>query len=236
MKLLKSSAGRQALICVVLFFSVVAGANSQGRPLTVGDVARILRSGGEDDMDVPEFLAAVYGSRARAALEAILEKPSTVETFSLQLSALTAAQYPRIGVSTDLLVRFVNDTASDLPPALREILGVRAAKALSTQPNVQLRQFWIQMGTDPRRLYRQFVPIGLACAVGEPAIADLQAMSNSPDSVLARRATNVVRELTLRGSEARVCGRTSRTSAPRFPDYVRPEIARKGEAILREIP
>ncbi len=237
MRLQGSGVARKAVIHAVLCMCVVATAYSQGRPLTVGEVARILRFGGEDDMEMPEFLAAVYGPRARAAVEAILEKPATVETYSLQLSALTAAQYPRIGVNKDLLIRFVvNDSASRLPPALREILGVRAAKALSTQPNAQLRAFWIQMGSDPRRLYRQFVPVGLACALGEPAIVDLQPMSNSPDSVLSRRATNVVRELTLKGSEARVCGRTSRISAPSFPDHVRPEIARKGETIRREIP
>src|SRR2546422_7102567 len=82
-----SRVARKALVYLVLLVCVVAKAYSQGRPLTVGEVARILRFGGDDDMEMPEFLAAVYGPRARAAVEAILEKPATVETYSLQLSA-----------------------------------------------------------------------------------------------------------------------------------------------------
>jgi len=210
---------------------------AQARALTVEQITRILQSGGEDDFDMPEFVAAAYGPRAKPGLEVILERPSARASFFLQLAALTAAQYPRIGIRQDLLLDYATGPRlRSLPAELREVLRTRAIKALSTQPDPSLRGFWIQLQAHPTALYRQFAPFGLACAVGSAALPDIEALSHGVDSVLLRQANRALREFAERGTEARICGRVSRGEAPEFPREIRPGLRARGEQFLREIP
>jgi hypothetical protein len=212
-------------------------ASAQDRALSVDQVTRMLTSGPEDDFDMPEFVAAAYGPRAKPGLELILEHPSERANFLIQLAALTAAQYPRIGIRQDLLLDYATGPRlRSLPAELREILRTRAMKALSTQPNASLRDFWAHLQAHPTALYRQFVPFGLACSVGTAALPDLEAMSHGVDSVLLRQASRALREFAERGAEARVCGRASRGDAPEFPREIRPGLMARGEHFLREIP
>jgi len=211
--------------------------SAQDRALSVEQITRIFESGGEDDFDMPEFVAAAYGPRAKPGLELILDRPSSRANFLIQLAALTAAQYPRIGIRQDLLLDYATGPRlRSLPAELREVLRTRAIKALSTQPDASLRGFWVQLQAHPTALYRQFAPFGLACAVGTAALPDLEAMSQGVDSVLLRQAKRALGEFTARGSEARVCGRVSRGEAPAFPREIRPGLLSRGERFLREIP
>ena len=233
---------RAALLLLMLMVAPMAlrlrsRLSAQGRELSVEQITRMLQFGGEDDFDMPEFVAAAYGPRAKPGLEVILERPSARATFLLQLAALTAAQYPRIGIRQDLLLDYATGPRlRSLPSELREVLRTRAIKALSTQPDPSLQAFWIQLQAHPTALYRQFVPFGLACAVGSAALPDLEALSHGVDSVLSRQANRALRELAERGTEARICGRASRGEAFEFPREIRPGLRVRGEQFLREIP
>jgi len=233
---------RATLFLLLLMIALVASgdasdASAQDRPLSVDQVTRMLASGPEDDFDMPEFVAAAYGPRAKPALELILEGTSARTNFFIQLAALTAAQYPRIGIRQDLLIDYATGPRlRSLPAELREVLRTRAIKALSTQPDSSLQGFWLQLQTHPTAFYRQFAPFGLACSVGTAALPDLEAMSHGADSVLLRQASRALREFAERGTEARVCGRASRGEAPEFPREIRPALMARGEQFLREIP
>lgn len=226
-----------ALVTLPVALGLPRRLDAQDRPLSVEQITKILESGGEDDFDMPEFVAAAYGPRARPALESILERPSTRANFLLQLAALTAAQYPRVGVRTALLLDYVEGPRlSAIPVAIREVLRTRALKALSTQPDPSLQGFWMKLQTHPTPLYRQFAPFGLACSIGTTALPDLEAMSRGVDSVLVRQANRALHELVERGTEGRICGRVSRGEAPQFPREVRPGLMARGQRFLSEIP
>jgi len=66
---------------------------AQGKGLTVEQLTRIYMSGGDvmgwDEFDVPEFVAAAYGQRAREAVEKLLSAPVTGDNFYTQLEAVT---------------------------------------------------------------------------------------------------------------------------------------------------
>src|SRR5882672_10151865 len=221
---------RTTLMFALVLSGVPSRVTTQQRALSVDEVTQILLSGSEDDFDMPEFVAAAYGPRAKAALDLILERPSERGTFVLQLAALTAAQYPRIGVRQDLLLDYATGPRlRSLPTELREVLRTRALKALSTQPDASLRDFWLQLQSHPTALYRQFTPFGLACALGATAVPDLEAMSQGTDSTLVRQASRALREFAERGADARVCGPASRAEAAQFPREIRPALLSRGE-------
>jgi hypothetical protein len=229
------------LFVVVTSFTVlgipVTGGQSQQRDLTPDELTRIIRSGNEDDLQLPEIIAGLYGQRAKRALESLLEGSSTREAFLLQLSALTVAQYPRVGIRLELLKEYATGSRlNGLPDGLRQILRVRALKALSTQPDPALRDFWLQLRSHPARLYRQFVPFGLACAIGPVAIADLEQLRQDTDTVLRRQAERVIYDFSVDGLGARVCGGATRDEAPKFPTELRPALIRRSEQIRRAIP
>lgn len=225
----------------IALLTLSTGSVAQRRPLTVEEVTRIFNSGGDrigwDEFDVPEFVAAAYGPRARSALLTILEEPSTQENYYLQLEALTAAQYPRIGVPLGPVLEYANGTRGErLPPELRGIVRQRAIKALSTHPDRSLVPFWMELLEDPNPMFRQFVPFGLSCAVGEEAMGELARLVTSSDSVLARLADRAKRELAGRGPDAMVCGTAARLTALDHPRVMRPALREAGQHILREIP
>lgn len=209
----------------------------QQRALTADEVERIIRAGPEDDLQIPEIIAALYGPRAKRGLEALLNRPSSRESFLLQLSALTTAQYPRVGIKLDILKDYASgNRLSSLPTGLAQILRTRAFKALSTQPDPELRDFWLQLRSHPVRLYRQFVPFGLACAVGLSSLPDLEQLRQGTDTALRRQAEKVTREFAAKGALAQVCGGATRDDAPQYPQTLPPALTERSERLRREIP
>lgn len=221
----------------LIVLAIPATKGQSQRPLTTDEMTRIIRSGNEDDLQLAEIIAGLYGRRAKPGLESLLERSSNRETFFLQLSALTVAQYPRVGIRLELLMEYVaGDRLSNLPTSLRQVLKVRALKALSTQPDPTLRSFWLQLRTNPTTLYRQFVPFGLACAVGPAALVDLEPLLIDSDTILSRQSQRAVNDLRTNGIGARVCGYATRDEAPHYPAQLPPALMNRSERLRREIP
>jgi len=225
-----------AIIACVLPIAV----NGQGRPLTVAEVTQVFYSGGDeagwDEFMVPKFVAAAYGPRAKSALEEILREPSTPQNYYVQLEALTAAQYPRVGVSTDIVRLFAGHGKSmSLPPEISGILRQRAIKALSTHPDPNLTSFWDSLASDPNPMFRQFVAFGIACALGDDARARLQTLASTNDSVAVRQSNRALQELG-KGASGRVCGESTRLGAPTFPADLPENLRLRGRGLLQRIP
>ncbi len=239
---------RQHLAAVLLpaLFTLAIGSpvelRGQGRPLTLDQLTQIYGSGGDtygwDEFDIPEFVAAAYGPRAKQAVIAILTEPSRVENYYLQLEALTTAQYPKVGVPQSLIMGYADgQRTSRLPSTLSGLLRYRALSSLSMIPDQSLVGFWQDRLKDGDPNVRQMAVRGLACALGEGATTPLSNASTDPDSSVKRVAAFYREEFRTRGANARSCGgRSTRIEALEFPQEVRPGLRHMGDYILRRIP
>lgn len=211
---------------------------AQGRSLTVSELTQIYASGGDvagwDEFDVPEFVAAAYGVRARDAVLAILEAPATPENYYLQLEALTTAQYPRVGVPTSVILEYA---AGSKPGVNRGVLRHRAIMALSMRTDAGLTGFWIELSNNPEPSFRQLAAAGLSCVLGSEGVPHLAQLRADSKQAVANVADFYHREHTTKGAEALACGgRVSRSLVGTFPSELRPELRQRGDAMLRRIP
>jgi hypothetical protein len=211
---------------------------AQVRGLTVEEVRMVFASGGDvrgwDEFDIPEFVAAAYGSRAKAALISLLNEPSTAENYFVQLLALTTAQYGRVDIPDHVVLDFATGRKG---AAVGGVLRHRALMALRMRPNPDLREFWVELSGDRDPSYRQAAAGGLACALGMDAAPQLNALSADPNPAVARVADFYIAELTTKGPAALACGgKTTRTEAATFPWALRPELRAKGAMFLQRVP
>jgi hypothetical protein len=225
-----------ALACVVCFQD--AALASQGRALTVSELSVVFESGGDtpgwDEFDIPEFVAAVYGGRAREAIVRILSQPSAPENYHLQVDALTTAQYGRVGVPANLLMEYASGARGG---SVGGVLRHRAIRALSMRPDPSLMDFWLHVSKDPGPSFRQLAAAGLSCALGQDALPHLDALRADSSADVARVADFYSREHKSKGTAALACGgRVSRALAATFPAHLRPELQRRGALIRQRIP
>ena len=215
---------------------------AQRRPLSVDQLRVIFLSGGDvygwDEYDVPEFVAAAYGARAKNAVIAILRDRSTEENYYLQLEALTTAQYPKLGVPLGLLLEYVEGgRTAQLPLTLRGLLRHRALASLSMMPEPFLVPFWQARLKEDDPSARQMAVRGLACALGDGAMPYLAPSLTDPDSSVKRVAVFYRQEFVSRGINARACGgRHTRAETLDAPTEIRPGLRRMADNILRKIP
>lgn len=223
-------------ICLTVWLSKPLVA--QARPLTVQELSVIFLSGGDvagwDEFDVPEFVAASYGSRAKQAILAILGQPSTYNNYYLQLEALTTAQYGRVDVPVGVLMEFASGAKGG---NVGGVLRHRAMLALRMRADPSLTAFWLQTAHDPDASFRQLAAAGLACSLGDSAIAYLASLRADTNKAVARVADFYDREQRAKEPTALACGgRVTRSLSVSFPPSVRPELARRGASIRRRIP
>lgn len=227
------------VVCAVLHLVSASTLGAQGRSLTVLELKSIYASADETfgwgEHQVPEFVAAAYGRRARAALLAILSEPSSRENYLFQRSALSTAEYGRVGVPREILIDYASGRGGS---HLGGTLQQRALFALSMQADPTLTPFWLRLFREEQNTsFRQVAPAGLACASGLVALADLAIMRRDADPQVARVAEFYYRELTVNGDTARVCGgRVTRDQVSSFPLELHPDLREKGASILRRIP
>ena len=211
---------------------------AQARPLTVQELSQIFVSGGDlagwDEFDVPEFVAASYGPRAKQAILAILAQPSTSNNYYLQLEALTTAQYGRVGVPVGVIMQFASGAKG---ANVGGVLRHRAMLALTMRADRTLTAFWLQTAQDPDASFRQLAAAGLACSSGDSAVAYLSSLRADTSEAVARVADYHDREQRTKGPAALACGgRVTRSLSESFPPNLRPELARHGASIRRRIP
>lgn len=225
--------------CSALFLAAAPALGAQGRSLTVMELKTIYASADETlgwgEHQVPEFVAAAYGPRARAALLAILAEPSTRDNYRFQGSALSTAEYGRVRVPTDVLMPYATGLeGANVGGTLRQ----RALYALSMRPDTALAPFWLRLFREERSTsFRQIAPAGLACALGTRALLDLVVMQRDADPWVAKVAHFYYGELTSHGDVARACGgRVTREQASSFPSELHPYLRQQGAPILRRIP
>jgi hypothetical protein len=219
-----------------------AGQGQGGPPITVHDLVQIFASGGDspgwDEFDVPEFVAAAYGRRAKSAIETILRQPSSVDNYYLQLEALTTARYARVDVSMGLLMEYVNgERGGNSEPVLQGILRRRALTALTMRPDPALGAFWLQRMSTADVLDRQTAAAGLACSLGAPATPHLMRLEGDADTTVARVAKHYGAQIRSDGDRALACGgRVSRRDAPGFPSRMPDRLRDRARAILERVP
>jgi len=223
-------------LCSVLWF--VNPLTAQSRPLTVQELSEIFWSGGDvagwDEFDVPEFVAASYGVRAKHAVLMILAESSTSDNYYLQLEALTTAQYERVGVPVGIIREFAIGAKGS---SVRGVLRHRAMLALTMRPDPSLREFWLQVAQNPDPSFRQLAAAGLACSLGDSAVAHLALLRADTNQAVARVADFHHREQRDKASAALACGgRVTRALASAFPSSLRPDLARRGASIRKRIP
>jgi hypothetical protein len=225
-------------LAFVLMCGLASESRAQTRSLSVRELAHIYESGGDtfgwDEFDVPEFVAATYGGRARAAIVTILSEPSTAENYYLQLEALTTAQYARVGVPVETIIPYARGAKGS---SVGGVLRHRATMALSMRADSTLQDFWLQVSRNPDPSFRQLAAAGLSCALGTAALPHLSAMRTDESPAVSRVADFYFREHTTKGQEALACGGTvSRELSFTFPQTLRPELRARGEPILRRTP
>lgn len=221
---------------MVLGASPIVVAAQEGRPLTVAELSEIYGSGGDvggwDEFDIPEFVAAAYGARARSAVLQILEEPSSNGFSYFQLEAVTTAQYGRVGVPVAALLSFA--------ARVRDATGVirqRTLIALSMKPDTGLKDLWLEVAREKQPSFRQVAAGGLACALGNGATEHLERMTRDSSDAVARVATFHLRELRTKGDLALSCGgKVTRRGAPSYPNQLRPHLRERGAAWLVRIP
>jgi hypothetical protein len=228
--------------CVALALisaACVGIAGAQARALTVLELKGIYASSDETlgwgELQIPEFVAAHYGPRARAALVAILAEPPTRENYWFQRLALATAEYGHAEVPVPILLEFAGGRRG-----AEAIGGLRqgALYALANRPDTSLASFWRRLYRDERSAsYRQAAPAGLACALGTVALPELAVMAQDSDARVARVAAFYLRELGDNGEGALACGgRVTRARAPAFPEELRPHLRERGRAVLERLP
>lgn len=221
------------------FLAYASVLRAQDRPLAVEDLKLIYASADESlgwgERQVPEFVAAAYGPRARTAVLAILAEPSTKTNYGFQAAALRTAQYGRVGVPTEILMLYA--TGSKEGSAGSGLRG-HALRALSMRADSLLAPFWQRLFREERHSsYRQHAPAGLACALGVKALPDLELMRQDPDPAVARVAEFHHADLTRSDRLALACGgRVSREHARDFPQTLHPYLRERGSAILLRVP
>ena len=208
----------------------------QQSPLSVGQLVQIFESGGDvpgwGEFDIPEFVAAAYGQRARNAAIWILTQPSSAQNYNHQLEALTLGQYDRVDIPTSILVDYAMAHGQ-----AGGVLRQRAISSLSMRPDSNLVAFWLQIMSDSDGSIRQFAPAGLSCAKGAAAMADIRRLLVDTNSLVVSVAAFYVRELSIADTAGRACGgRYTRTEARIVPATLRPTLRVRGAALLRRIP
>jgi len=230
-----------ATTVALVFSGSVASMDSlpcQGPPVSVDQIARIFASGGDvagwGEFDVPEFVAAAYGARARNAIVAILREASTPGNYHLQLEALTTAQYERVGVPVAVLLDYaLGRRGQEVGGVLRQ----RAVAALAMRPDTGLRDFWLEIERDPDASIRQFAPAGLSCALGVAASPHLERLTADSDSGVGAVARFYRQQASTMGPSMKACGgRLRRVEAMIFPVVIRASLMERGAVILKEIP
>ena len=223
-------------------FALPAGRSvGQGRPISVDELTRVLLSGGDvagwDEFDVPRFVAGHYGARAAAAVTSILRLPPDRGTFYLQLEALTAAGYPKVGIPVEIILPFAHAVGFErLPPVMAEILRQRAVMALAGHPDPSLLSFWETIVQDSSPMIRQFAPLGMACTLGAAGADRVNSRRDDSHHVVREAVGHAESELRTRGSSARVCFGLPRDSVLILPGEATPEMLERARRFIGVLP
>jgi hypothetical protein len=233
---------RTPLLVSGLLLAVTTGNPStgfpQGRRLTISEVRTIFASGGDvvgwDEFDVPEFIAAVYGSRATAAIVEILREPSTQDNYYFQLEALTAAQYGRVAIPTPLVMEYATGQRGG---NVGGVLQHRATMALAQRPDPALVTFWLELERSKDASFRQLAAAGIACALGSEAVPHLSRMRTDSTKAVAQVAEFYLTGYARGRGTAKWCGGTAtREEASQTPVHVRSDLLERGRPILEKVP